>query len=326
MIIGMDTDQPLNSRHFTAPRTDGRRGTRWDAFQEWLGGSPAFAGRYFNSNASGAFRQGEAKAARQMSGGRLSRIVPIQGAPFRQYRKSTQELGVDIRQGQFQRGFDVGAREALRTCDGIWAAWDSEPLKLPESSEVLVYLDVEGGTRLSPHYWAGWASTVYNYSFFHQAAALPSVPLLSAAPLLPAMYCRFERGADGLYHPEHFIQDCLDRAPALWPRHHTFCYGFWSSHPEPCRLCAAPFAFRPDESSFGLFGVYRQPRSGGQRAQVPVTLWQFAESEGCQNLGRDPRGCRQPAENAFASRLNLDMDAANDRPGVNATEYMFLIP
>jgi hypothetical protein len=124
MIIGMDTDQPFNSRHFTRPRTDGQPGTMWDAFQVWLGGSPAFAGRYFNSNAAGFFQAGEARAVRQMSGGNLTRIVPIQSAPRRPDRPATQELGVNVPGHQVQRAFDLGRVSKVDLSREMLRAWD----------------------------------------------------------------------------------------------------------------------------------------------------------------------------------------------------------
>lgn len=154
-----------------------------------------------------------------------------------------------------------------------------------------MYLDVEAGTVPSTDYWAGGATTVFNYL------------LAGANPFRPSIYCQYTQSS-GKYVPNSLVQNLLNGSYSTYPEptYHTRCYSFWTNEPEdPCmNYCGTAPCL-----DWTLFGTYTQPY-GGDNFLVPLQVWQFAETNVCQSCS---------GISNFAGGQNLDMDDTDNTDG-----------
>ncbi len=258
MALGVDTADALSS-------------IDWEAFHNWCGLYPAYAGRYFGGGYT--WVQGEFTAAYNATGGALAKIVPLQAS------QSARQ------QATGSTGYSYGVSDATATCQNIGSAISAGQLNIPASGSVNVYLDVEQGTALTIDYWAGWSTTVFNYD------------LDAGSPFWPCIYAWYEEQSDGKYSPGSDVQNALNSACSSYPNHATLCYGLWSSEPELCSFCNFPEA----SPSWSVFNSCSQNICGTNKP-VPLLLYQFAEKGGCNNTcGND----------SFAGNQNLDLDSDN---------------
>jgi len=241
------------------------REINWSELRDWLRGTDPttdradFAGRYFLGTASDAevaaglgfslWAHGEASG-----NDTPTRIVPLQRAdPTRQ--EATGDQGV---------GFGSEDAAALaRYLDRCLAVGD---LIISGTTQVLVFLEVADGTRLSVDYWASWATTLHD-AVLYPAREGSRTAEQGIQPLLPAVLCAFVFDHETeTYLPETRVRDCLDSAGP--PGLRTHCYGLWA-YPRPgdAGLATHPFLW-------SNMGEYRQQREflgvGVFRERVPV--------------------------------------------------------
>jgi hypothetical protein len=258
MALGVDTASALSN-------------INWEAFYDWCGLYPVYAGRYFGSGYN--WVQGEFAAAYSATRGVLNKIVPIQAS------QSARQ------QAAGSAGYSYGASDAGTTCQNIALAISAGQLSIPASGSVYVYLDVEQGTALSAGYWAGWSTTLFNY------------PLGAGSPFWPCIYTWYAQQSNGKCSPSILIQNALNSSCSSYPNHAALCYGLWSSEPELCSYCNFPKA-SPDWSVFNPFSQ----NTCSSNKPVPLLLYQFAEKGACNT------SC---GNNSFAGSQNLDLDSDN---------------
>jgi hypothetical protein len=259
MALGVDTADALNN-------------ISWDAFKNWCGMYPAFAGRYFGSGYD--WVQGEFVAAYNTTGGALGKIVPIQAS-----QSSRQQTAGSA-------GYSYGVSDATATCQNIGLAISAGQLNIPSSGSVYVYLDVEAGTELTTDYWAGWSHTVFN------------CPLGANSPYWPGIYAWYGQQSNGKYSLDSNVQNALNSSYTSYPGQATQCYGLWSSEPELCSFCNFP----KTSPSWSVFNSCSQNICGVHKP-IPLLLYQFAEKGACNTA------CGNPT---FAGDQNLDLDSDNN--------------
>jgi hypothetical protein len=269
MVFGIDTVEYLNT-------------IDWAKLYNWKGEYPGFAGRYFGS--TDTWKGTEFTDAKSSTNGVLDHIAPLRGCDSG--RQSTTG----------STGFSYGQEDGTNCCDRIVNAMNAGQLSLPPGDRVYVYLDVEEGVDVSPQYYSGWASSIYEYAY----GALQ--------PFLPGVYTQFV-DSGGLYYPNSYVKNALDSAQGDHPNLNVRCAGFWSNEPEPCAYCDP--AASPDWS--GVFGTYKQPVSGGD-VVVPVMLWQYAEKGGCVTA------CGYGS--TWAGGQTVDLDGSDE---TGAEDYMLVI-
>jgi len=262
MSLGIDTADALNT-------------IDWPAFHNWKSQYPSFACRYFGNEDSWTYP--EFTDARSATAGVLSRIAPITGSSAgRQEADGT-------------TGNDYGQADAQATCASIEVAVSRDQLAIPPGG-VLVYLDVENTTSISPAYWAGWANEVYFYTKD------------GISPFFPAVYTSMVRQSSGKYLPASNTTYALGEASHYWPSQMVACYGYWASEPEPCAACAPDYDAGP---AFANFGTYKQPLGGGSTQDVSAQLYQYAQRGGCTvTCGYDP--------STWAGGQNVDIDGSDN--------------
>lgn len=265
MAWAIDTTEALNDSS-----------VNWTAFYDWKQAWPQWAGRYFGGGYN--WSAGEFTAAKKATGGALVRIAPLQGS-----QASRQQTAGST-------GHEYGVSAANATCANIIDAINASQLSLPTNEPVIVYLDVEQGTSIMPAYWAGWATTVYNY--VHNGVA----------PFLPGMYTDYVLDtSNNLYYPQSSVQTCLNTVCTYWPGDNYFCYGLWANEPEPCSYASDSTAV-PDWSVFGSF-----TQTGcGNKFPVPLYLYQHMEHKAAV----DTCGVSN-----FAGGNDFDLDSSDDKGG-----------
>ena len=247
-----------------------------------------FAGRYFNPWAGVRWADGE-NAGVKTANPDLKYIFPIQG-----YGDDARKLRVAGKKadGTAEKAAKVrnwGTDDAKGTCKRIMRAIDQKELKFPFFKNVIVYLDVESDTVLSPNYWYGWATAVHSYAagFF--------------SPFCPGLYCITQHNPKASdshspkneeYHriPHPNVQDGLTNKPNDLA---SACHGIFATNPQtditgfndttlaPANQMNDRTAknFRPDwEHRFDvwmhtvriIFGLIPWP------IFVPVRLWQYS--------------------------------------------------
>jgi hypothetical protein len=169
------------------------------------------------------------------TGGVLTKVVPITGSIYsRQTTSGT-------------TGYDYGSTDGETTCANIVDAIQAGQLVAPSDQPVMVYLDIEQGTNITPAYWAGWATSVYNYTYN------------GLAPFNPGIYKYYVRRNSSLYLPQSSAQTCLNPVCEYWPDTEYVCGGLAADEPEPCSHCV-PSAI-PDWSVFDA--LTKQDAKGG---------------------------------------------------------------
>jgi hypothetical protein len=270
MAFGVDTFNALNT-------------IDWAALYNWKHQYPQFACRYFGGGSS--WTEPEFTDAKASTGGQLRFIGPI-----RRSQVDPQETD-----GPVGNGYGYGITDGNDTCNRIVNAVNAGQLSIPTYG-VLVFLDVEPGTAITPAYWAGFADSVDRYK------------VGTGAPFFPAVYCSCT-DQSGKYLPSPMVQDALGSAAHYWPSESVSCFGYWASEPEHCSYCAPDTV--PD---FSVFGTYEQPVGSGQVNAVPVKLYQYAQRGGCTTYP-----CNYPA--SWTGGQNLDMDGS----GTIGTEAQMLV-
>jgi hypothetical protein len=230
-----------------------------------------------------------ATATANIAGGQVTSITIVTGGSYR-------FANVD-----FVRRW--GEVDAKATCSRVWDVVKGGELAFPDSKTVIIYLDIEATVRLNPHYWAGWASSVYWYctGFFQW-------------PFYPGLYCTTKHnpqdpGASVLLHrvPSDDVQDGLTLPPNGCA---SRCWGVFATNPQlPNRFDPN---YQPDWQNrfddwvqtvhvfFGLFAW---------SVKVKVLLWQYGM-----------QGGSPPAFDA----LHVDLDESS--PSGEATRRMLKIP
>jgi hypothetical protein len=226
-----------------------------------------FAGRYFLGTASDAeaaaglgfslWAHGEASGTDSPA-----KIVPLQRAdPARQEATGDQ-------------GIRLGSEDASALAGHLDRCLGVGDLILSGTTQVLVFLEVADGTRLSVDYWSSWATTLHD-AILYPAREGSRTAVEGIQPLLPAVLCAFVFDDETeTYLPESGVLDCLE-SPGP-PGLRTPCYGLWA-YPRPGDPGLATHAF-----SWGNMGQYRQPLAflGVEvfRERVPVRyLRMFAD-------------------------------------------------
>ena len=193
-------------------------------------------------------------------------------------------------------GYNNGVSDANETCTQISDAITAGQLEVPPSGVVIVYLDNEPiGTNpnlLTPDYWAGWAGTVFNFSF-------------EGDPYEAGLYCPFYDDG-GVYVPTTGIQTALNEACGKYPDEYVACWGLWTYEPHSPDANYCP----PGSSlNWSLIGTCRQDLCGDS-INVPVYLWQYASPTACSGYTN------------YAGGQNLDIDGSDS---TGAESYMLKI-
>jgi hypothetical protein len=272
MGFGVDTVTPLND-------------INWADLHTWKGSYPEFAGRYFGGGYT--WEGSEFTAAKSSTGGVLTHIVPLRAA-------------ADDSEARYQTsgstGYTYGTEDGNDSCTRIYNAIDAGQLVLPSTPTINVYLDIEPDTTLTPAYWAGFATAVYDFD--HDGVL----------PFVACLYAHYVLNSSGLYVPDGSVTGALNAAYSEYPDSDVICYGFWASEPQPCDYCPAPTV-----PSWTVFGGYAQPYAGGTYT-APVYLHQYATTIGCIDTCGYGSG--------WAGGQNLDMDGSDS---TNAEDFMLLI-
>lgn len=301
--------------------------------------NPVFAARYFFPGH--VWVDGETRGVKkadpnanppaQPTNPNLAYVVPLQGpgaAPFNRVQglrpNGHREDEATVRKW--------GADDAKTTCTNIMHVVKNKELDFSTTlwETVVVYLDVEPGVNLSPHYWYGWASKVYWFcNGIHR-------------PFYPGLYCATMHNPD-----DHGANQLLHRIPTgPGGRHGDVQTGLTAAPNNLASMCYGIFAtFETDNTGFQIpqnhpaWAVhYRQnfypdwgeaPNSRFDEWQqtvhmifglipwksgVPVLLWQYAAQS------NDPNN---PSPQAFDD-LHVDLDETS--PDGNATKWMLILP
>jgi hypothetical protein len=139
------------------------------------------------------------------------------------------------------------------------------PLLLPSSGVLVCFLGQETSTSLSLGYWNGWAGYINGAEF---------PPGSGQYPLYAGLYCN-----PGSPYPNCSTVGASGAA---------YCYGIWSSEPEPCGDLANPPAWAPEEC-----------------AAVGTVLWQYGEQHACGYIA--------------------DVDLDEGEPGNDPVNHMFYL-
>jgi hypothetical protein len=305
--VGIDTDHQLNQ-------------LAWQKIQNQRQGAQfAFAGRYFFQTPNGnpnPWHQGETAGLAALNAN-LEYVAPFQGPgpnpnvnkmAHRRLAGEDPVTGLPVDDEDTVRGW--GNQDASEVCSKIAAAVNSNnnPLHLPSSRRVIVYLDVEYDVDLSADYWYGWASTVWWF-----AVVTSTIPFLHF-PFYPGIYCTTTAPGKSLYNrvPNQSIQDALNASVNNLA---SRCYGIWASNPELNGRFAP--GYQPDWTN--RFAKWQQTVqvtffNFKIPIDVPVRLWQYAAMPGPQNF----------------NTLHVDLDEtapldADKSPGSNAVNWMLTI-
>jgi hypothetical protein len=253
VIYGITTSRahvdPLDPDVYPADPSAGE--IDWGELRGWLRESDPttdradFAGRYFLGTASDAevaaglglclWAHGEASGADSPA-----KIVPLQRAdPTRQ--EATGEEGVNF-----------GTQDATALAGYLDRCLAVGELIISGTTQVLVFLEVMDGTRLSVDYWASWATTLHD-AMLYPAREGSRTEEDGIQALLPAVLCAFVFDDETeTYLPETRVRTCLDSAGP--PGFRTQCYGLWA-YPRPGDPGLATHPF-----SWSNMGEYRQQR------------------------------------------------------------------
>lgn len=264
MPFGINTAK----RHLDDPAIQWDHLTGW--LKTWTNEELVFAGRYF---LRGPFQKANPDpASHEMrttflwahgEGAGVIPVVPITPiVPIQAGNADRQQLAdADVAR---LAGHDDGKAVCLR----LDAALKMEDFQAVERS-VKVFLEVLDGTKLSPDYWAGWATAVMTYMVVRG----PEI----TTPFFPCLFCRFDAGADGKFSPSADVVGALDNPnPDQAPddrNEFRRCNAFWA------RTNAFPPAGTPPKIDGNAFADFNQVLWAGFKPRVPVVLWQFAASQ-----------------------------------------------
>jgi len=166
-------------------------------------------------------------------------------------------------------GTSYGTADATTLINSIKNVISWLGLSIPTDG-LYCYLGLEAENPLAGAYWNAWATYINEYEYGGEA------------PFYAGLYCS----------PPAAPPNCstIAAAPAA-----AYCYGVWSSEPEPCAGCTA---------SFGTIGWDADNCSG-----FDTYMWQYSEKGSCLSV------CGETI------RANVDVDeAAID---LNALDTMF---
>lgn len=157
------------------------------------------------------------------------------------------------RLSQSYNAYQNGVDDANATAAKIEAAVNAGGLRMPSSSMLYVWLDVEGysGNRLNGQYYSGWSRTLYNRNY------------AGRLPYYPCMYVGNTGGPDG-------------NANAQTAKDAFILTAIWAVQPTGCGVsCSSPGP-----------GSYYPNR----QSQAPSRLWQYgiATRSGCQSCRNNP--------------------------------------
>ncbi len=282
MALGVDTGDTLT-------------GIDWSTFHSWKKAWPTFAGRYFGGYGVDLYQEGEFKYAYTSTHEALTYAFAIQGA-----QGGGSYKGQTYYSTEGTLGYSYGKNDAMLTCENVAAALTNDELKLPSGGLVVVYLDVEKNDDLKSAYWAGWANTVHTYGVTLNGTTL--------RPFVPGIYCPYWTSSTGAMLPATSVQTVFDNAYKYWTNSNVRCRGLWTNEPVAKAFCTAGANV---SSYWSQFGTSKQTLQSGT-VDVPLLLWQYAESGICQSWGYT----------SFAGGQWLDLDGSDS---TNAETYMFTI-